>query len=161
MNLYEGMFLLDNHAVRADWGRAKGAVTETLAKHGAEVVSARRWDERKLAYPIGGKKRATYLLTYYQAPFDSVAALRRDLELDERVLRYLILNADSVPEGELEKSQAELEAGFAVPPPPADEEPAGRANEEPPAEVAPAEDEEPAAAQPVPATAGDEAREED
>lgn len=163
MNLYEGMFLLDNQAVRADWGLAKGAVTETLSKHGAEVVSARRWDERKLAYPIEGKKRATYLLTYYQAPFDTVAALRRDLELDERILRYLILRADTVPEGEVEKSRAELEAGFAVPPPPADEEPAGRAHEEAPAEALVAEDEEPAAEEPVPpsssSAAGDEAGE--
>ena len=165
MNLYEGMFLLDNQAVRADWGRAKGAVTEALAKHGAEVVSARRWDERKLAYPIEGKKRATYLLAYYQAPFDTVAALRRDLELDERILRYLILRADVVPEGELEKSRAELEAGFAVPPPPADEEPAGRAHEEAPAEAAVAEDEEPASEEPALASsssaAGDETGEED
>jgi ribosomal protein S6 len=159
LNLYEGMFLLDNQTVRADWGRAKGAVTETLAKHGAEVVSARRWDERKLAYPIEGKKRATYLLAYYQAPFDSISALRRDLELDERILRYLILRADGVPEGELEKSRAELEAGFAVPPPPADEEPAGRAHEEAPAEAAVAEDEEPSAEEPAPpssSAAGDE-----
>ena len=122
--LYEGMFLLDNQAVRTDWGQAKAAITDALAKHGASVRTARRWDERRLAYPIKGRKRATYLLTYFEQEGARSEALRRDLEIDERVLRYLILSVDELPEGELEKSQAELEAGFSVPPPPTDDEPA-------------------------------------
>lgn len=122
--LYEGMFLLDNQTVRTDWGQAKAAITDALAKHGATVRTARRWDERRLAYPIRGRKRATYLLTYFEQDGTRTEALRRDLEIDERVLRYLILSVDALPEGELEKSQAELEAGFSVPPPPTDDEPA-------------------------------------
>jgi ribosomal protein S6 len=119
--LYEGMFLLDNQVVRADWGRAKTVVTDHLQKHGAKVVTARRWDERKLAYAIRGKLRATYLLSYFEGGPEAVNAMRRDLELDERVLRYLILGAEALPEGELEKSQAESAADFSVPPPPEDE----------------------------------------
>jgi small subunit ribosomal protein S6 len=121
--LYEGMFLLDNQAVRADWAQAKAAVTDALAKHGATVRTARRWDERRLTYPIRGRKRATYLLSYFEQEGTRSQALRRDLEIDERVLRYLILSVDELPEGELEKSQAELESGFSVPPPPTDDEP--------------------------------------
>ena len=123
MNLYESMFLLDNQAVRADWKAAKSAVTDLFKKHGAEIVTARRWDERKLAYPIRGHRRATYLLTYTKVPADSVSLVRRDLELDERVLRYLLLRAESVPDQELELSKAELVEGFTVPPPPLDDEP--------------------------------------
>ena len=139
--LYEGMFLLDNQVVRADWKRAKAVVTDHLTKHGAQVKSARRWDERKLAYAIRGKTRATYLLTYFETGAQGVNAMRRDLELDERLLRYLILNAPEVPEGELEKSQAELGADFSVPPPPEEEVSSreqaefGHLREEQPAEV--------------------------
>jgi ribosomal protein S6 len=121
--LYEGMFLLDNQVVREDWGRAKAVVTDALAKHGANVLSARRWDERRLTYPIRGRKRATYLLTYFEQDGQRSQALRHDLEIDERVLRYLILGAEALPAGEVEKSQAEQEEGFSVPPPPTDEEP--------------------------------------
>jgi len=128
--LYEGMFLLDNQVVRDDWGRAKGVVTEALGKHGAKVVSARRWDERRLAYPIRGRKRATYLLAYFEQDGQAAQALRHDLDIDERVLRYLILAADALPEGEVEKSEAELQAGFSVPPPPDDESPGEVATEE-------------------------------
>ena len=119
--LYEGMFLLDNQAVRADWGQAKAAVTELLAKHGAKVVTARRWDERKLAYKIKGRTRATYLLAYFEAGAGGVNELRRDLELDERMLRYLIVAAESVPADEIAKAAEETAEGFVVPPPPQEE----------------------------------------
>jgi small subunit ribosomal protein S6 len=122
MKIYEGMFLLDNQAVRADWRAAKGTVTAALEKHGGQVVSARRWDERKLAYPIRGRRRGTYLLSYYNMDGEALDGLRRELEITESVLRYLILQAEAVPEGEIEKSNAELEQGFSVPPPPEDDE---------------------------------------
>ena len=123
MKLYEGMFLLDNQVVRADWNAVKSAVTGTLAKHGAKVLSARRWDERRLAYPIQGRKRGTYLLAYFEQDARGTQSVRRDFEIDERVLRYLIQTAEhGLPEGEIEKSQAELEAGFTLPPMPGDDE---------------------------------------
>ncbi len=115
------MFLLDNQVVRADWNRAKSAVTDTLAKHGATVLSARRWDERKLAYTIKGKTRATYLLAYFEVGANGVNEMRRDLELDERVMRYLIVRVEALPAGELEKAAEEAGVGFTIPPPPNEE----------------------------------------
>ena len=120
---YEAMFLLDNQVVREDWKKAKSLVTDTLKKHGAKVVCARRWDERRLAYPIQRRRRATFCLTYYEMGVTGIAALRRDLELNENILRYLILAQDAVPAGELELAAAEDAAGFAVPAPPPDDAP--------------------------------------
>lgn len=121
MKLYEGMFLLDNNEVRNDWKAAKALVTGTLEKHGANVITARRWDERRLAYPIKGRNRATYLLCYFEAPPSVSETLRRDFDLSEKILRYLILSAELVPEQERELSQAELAEGFVPPPPPEDD----------------------------------------
>lgn len=123
MNLYEGMFLLDNQAVRADWRKAKALVTDTLEKHGARVTTARRWDERKLAYEIKGRMRGTYLLSYYEVGTEGIDGLRRDLELSEQVLRYLLLRVDEVPEGEQALHEAELDASFEIPLPPEDDAP--------------------------------------
>lgn len=131
--LYEGMFLLDNQVVREDWKKAKAVVTDLLAKHGATVRAARRWDERKLAYPVGVRKRATYLLAYFEMGNAHIAELRRDLELNEHVLRYLILKAEEVPPTELELAQAEQSTDFSVPPPPSDDAvdaPMGRRRED-------------------------------
>jgi small subunit ribosomal protein S6 len=115
------MFLLDNAVVREDWKKAKAVVTDTLEKHGATVKSTRRWDERKLAYPIRSKNRGTFLMCYFEMGNEHIAPMRREFELNERVLRYLILRAEAVPATELELSQAENAADFVVPAPPPDD----------------------------------------
>lgn len=119
--IYEGMFLLDNAVVREDWNKAKSIVTDTLEKHGGTVLSARRWDERRLAYPIKGKNRATFLITYFNIPAESIPAMRRDFELNESVLRSLELVVDAIPEEEKEHVEKETAADFKVPTPPDDD----------------------------------------
>lgn len=121
--LYEGMFLLDNQVVREDWTKAKSLVTDTLKKHGGKVLSARRWDERKLAYPITGRRRATFLLSYYEMGIEHINELRRDFDLSEKVLRYLILSREAMPDGEIELAAAEQSTDFVVPAPPPDDAP--------------------------------------
>jgi small subunit ribosomal protein S6 len=131
------MFLLDNDMVRASWAEAKSLITGLVAKHGGEIESARHWAERRLAYPIRRKRRGTYLLAYVRVPGDRMAAFRRDLGLEERVLRYLILRTEEVPAEERELSLAEQSSDFILPPPPADEKVEIHAEvgiEEPPAE---------------------------
>jgi len=120
---YEIMYLLDNNVVRSGWKEAKAATTGLIEKHGGKVLSARRWDERALAYPIRQRRRGTYLLAYASLDANGTAGLRRELDLTESVLRYLILSAESVPAQELELSAAESAAGFVIPEPPADELP--------------------------------------
>lgn len=119
--IYEGMFLLDNEFVRADWKRAKQLVTGTLEKHGAKVLAARRWDERRLAYPIQRRQRATYLLAYYEVGGDAVATIRRDLDLSEQILRFLVTSTECVPAEEYQLSELENSPDFMPPPPPQDD----------------------------------------
>lgn len=123
MSLYEAVFLLDNAVVREDWKKAKALVTDALAKHGGTARTARRWDERRLAYKIRGRSRATYLMTYIDIPGDNLPALRRELDLSERVLRHLILRVEEIPAAEHELAAAENAEGFVVPAPPPDDMP--------------------------------------
>ncbi|MAG64153.1 hypothetical protein CMO84_11600 [Candidatus Woesearchaeota archaeon] len=117
------MFLLDNDVVREGYEGAKALVTGALDKHGATLLSARRWDERRLAYPISGRRRATFLIAYYQIDGGEIPGLRREFDLSEKVLRYLFNSVDAVPEGEVELAQAEGATDFTVPEPPADDAP--------------------------------------
>ncbi|MDP6539876.1 MAG: 30S ribosomal protein S6 [Planctomycetota bacterium] len=160
--LYEGMYLVDNDVVREDWNKAKALVTGAVEKHGGKVVTARRWDERRLTYKIAGRRRATYLLAYFEIDEGALPAMTRDLELNEHVLRYLQLAVEKVPETEFELSEAETSAEFSVPEPPGDdyveEETAPQPEE---AARPPASEEAPAAAEgdPAPAPEGDGASE--
>lgn len=128
---YECMCLLDNREVKSGWQPLKETVVGIFQKHGAEVVSARRWDERRLAFPIRGQLRATYLLSYFKADTQQVAGIRRDLQFKEVVLRSLVVGCTEVP-----ATAFEPEAAFDVNAIPLEEQPRPRAAE-PVAEEAP------------------------
>ncbi len=150
--IYESMFLIDNNAVRAGWNDVKAQVAALVEKHGGKLLTARRWDERKLTYPIRGRRRATFLLAYCGLGGDGVANLRRELDISETILRYLLLRAEAVPPQELELTQAEAAAGFQVPEPPPEDR-----REDADGFVEPEEpDEAEAAPESEPATVGEE-----
>ena len=88
---YEGMFLLDSAKVAASWDDAVRHVHDILAKHNAEIVASRQWDERRLAYPVEGHKKGTYLLTYFKTDGSELKEISADCRLSELILRELIL----------------------------------------------------------------------
>jgi len=100
------MLLLDNREVREGWQALKDHVQGLFTKHGCDVKSARRWEERRLAYPIKHHQRATYLLMYMEADSEQLATLRRDLQFDEKVIRDLVLRCEAIPEDAYEPEEA-------------------------------------------------------
>jgi len=172
------MFVLDDARANEQWDAVANEVRGLLEKHNAEVFSCDRWDERRLAYPIKGRTRAVYLLARFTAPGEALAALERDCQLNETILRVLFTRdikderllkqglydpraADQPKEEEAaEETQAEATAPAAETAAPAAEseetaptEEAAPAAEEPapePApEAAPAEEEAPESAEPA------------
>lgn len=123
------MCLLDNREVRKGWQPLKDAVTGIFTKHGAKILSSRRWEERRLAYPIKAQNRGTYLLVYFSSDTQHVGAMRRELQFNESLLRYLLVDCEEVPQ-----TAYEPEGDFDVNAIPADDAPA--VIEEAPAEVA-------------------------
>ena len=92
---YECMFLFDP-TYAADLAKPEAEIRRILDRAGAEVVFLRKFDERKLAYEIKGRKRGTYVLTYFRCEPSRVVAIDRDARLSEEVLRHLILSADDI-----------------------------------------------------------------
>ena len=91
VNTYEGMFLLDRAKVAINWDDSVRQVHDILAKHNAEIVASRQWDERRLAYAVNGHKKGTYLLTYFRTEGANLAEIFADCQLSEVILRELIL----------------------------------------------------------------------
>ncbi|MBI5849594.1 MAG: 30S ribosomal protein S6 [Planctomycetes bacterium] len=91
------MLLLDNREVRKGWQPLKDLVTGLFTKHGAQIKICKRWDERRLAYPIRRQLRGTYLLIYFSADTQAIGGIRRDLEFFEPVLRHLTQAIDEIP----------------------------------------------------------------
>jgi small subunit ribosomal protein S6 len=92
---YEGMFLFPQSAV-ADLQGASDHVMEILSRANAEVISFKKWDERRLAYEIKGNKRGLYFLVYFKAKATKLAGIERDCNLSEKLLRSMITRADHV-----------------------------------------------------------------
>ncbi len=91
LNTYEGMFLLDSTKAAAAWDDTVKHVHDILAKHESEIVASRQWDERRLAYPIEGHKKGTYLLTYFKTEGANIDEIVADCHLSELILRELVL----------------------------------------------------------------------
>ncbi|APW60859.1 30S ribosomal protein S6 [Paludisphaera borealis] len=91
LNTYEAMFLLDSTKAAAAWDDTVKQVHDILAKHDSEIVASRQWDERRLAYPIEGHKKGTYLLTYFRTDGSKLHDIVADCHLSDVILRELIL----------------------------------------------------------------------
>lgn len=90
-NTYEGMFLLDSAKVAVSWDDSVKHVHDILSKHASEIVASRQWDERRLAYPVEGHKKGTYLLTYFKTDGAALKEIVADCHLSDLILRELIL----------------------------------------------------------------------
>ncbi len=90
-NTYEGMFVLDSNKVAVNWDETVQHVHGILTRNHASIVASRQWDERRLAYPINGHKKGTYLLTYFRSGGENIKNIVHDCGLSDVILRELIL----------------------------------------------------------------------
>lgn len=97
MRRYEGMFLFDN-AVAHEWQPVDAEVRRLMDRIGATLEVCLKFDERKLAFEINGRKRGTYVLTYFKVDPSKIDALEHDSHLSEPVLRALFLRTDITDE---------------------------------------------------------------
>lgn len=109
-NLYEGLFLMNQSEIAGDSAAAVAHVQEMLDRVEAETLSLGKWDERKLAYPVQGQKRGTYLIAYFNARPSQIANIERDCNLSESVMRVMMTRCDHMGDDEL---KAALEGGSA------------------------------------------------
>ena len=107
MKLYEGMFILDDARCAEDYNGTVATVHDILTQQGAEIVDSRKWEERKLAYPIRRHQRGVYALIHFNAPPEAIVQIERQLRLaNDIVLRGLIVvDEDGVSLGPEKEAQ--------------------------------------------------------
>jgi ribosomal protein S6 len=98
---YEAMFLFGQAAAQ-DLEGALNQVRQIVERHGGQVLVLKRWDERKLAYEIKKQKRGTYVICYFSGLGESVAAIERDVNLSDNILRVMVTKADHLNKQEME-----------------------------------------------------------
>lgn len=109
-NVYEAMFLFPA-SLLTSLQSAVDHIMQILDRADAQIISMRKWDERKLAYEIKGNKRGVYFLVFFRAPAENMQHLERDCNLSEMLLRSMVLRADHVTQEQMEaiEGRAQLE----------------------------------------------------
>ncbi len=100
MKKYEAMFLFDPTSV-SEWEAIQAELQRLMERAGARVIVCTKWDERRLAYEIRGRKRGVYVLTYFEADPAKIVGLERDCQLSESILRILVVRADHLSEEQM------------------------------------------------------------
>lgn len=101
--LYEGLFLVDSALAASDWQLVNDTLHKILAKVDAEIVSFRKWDERKLTYNIGRVSRGTYILIYFKCDPLRLHEVERDVQLSEVLMRTMIVRTDRLKQEDMDK----------------------------------------------------------
>ena len=105
MNLYEAMFLFDPTFAGA-FENCEAEIKRIMDRAEGQIVFLRKWEERRLAYKLKGRKRGVYVLVYFNAPPGKITGFERDAMLSENVLRVLVLRADGMTPELMEKAAA-------------------------------------------------------
>jgi len=96
------MFLIDSAVATADLDNVNKTIDTIFERAKADVISCRKWDERRLAYPINKAKRGTYILSYFKALPEVISDLERDVRLNDTILRVIVLNAEKRTDAEIQ-----------------------------------------------------------
>ena len=81
-----------------EWDAVEARLKEMVEKSGGYILSAGKWDERKLSFEVKGARRGTYWLCYFQGASDVPGKIRRTAALSETLLRCMILAMDASEE---------------------------------------------------------------
>ncbi len=91
MNQYEVMYVIDTaleEQARADLINRFSGLVEA---NGGQVDRVDEWGKRRLAYAINYKTEGYYVLMYIAAPAALPRELERNFQINESVLRYMVI----------------------------------------------------------------------
>ena len=98
MRMYEGLFLIDNAHASTEWDNVVKHIQDILQKNDAEILKTEKWGEKKLAYKIKSHKRGTYLLIHFNAKNSAITPIRKNFQLSDYIVRFLIVKDDKIEE---------------------------------------------------------------
>ena len=112
MNQYEVMYVID--ATLEDSARVEliDRFSDLVKKNGGEIDRVDEWGKRRLAYAINYKTEGYYVLMYIKAPAELPKELERNFQINDKILRSLVIRY----EGEVPAKREPLKAREAAAP---------------------------------------------
>jgi small subunit ribosomal protein S6 len=95
MNKYELVYIVDAHLGPEAKEEVSKQVVDTVAKAEGKIINTNVWFERqRISFPIKKVQDGTYYLVNWEGTPNAPAKLRQTLKLNERVLRFQIINSN-------------------------------------------------------------------
>ena len=95
MNRYEMIYIIDADLEEAARKELIEKVSTLITNNGGEIEKVdETWGKRRLAYAIDYKTEGWYVLVNFKAPADLPRELERNLQINENVLRYLVVKLE-------------------------------------------------------------------
>ena len=92
MNRYELTYIIDTALEETARKELIEKVSALIAANGGEVEKVdETWGKRRLAYAINYKTEGYYVLMYIAAPSDLPRELERNFQINENVLRSMVI----------------------------------------------------------------------
>lgn len=75
-------------------GTVNERVTTLISSSGGEITARNDWGKRRLAYPIRKINEGFYVSLQLNLPTEAVRTVERALQLNDDVMRYLVIRLD-------------------------------------------------------------------
>ena len=106
---YEAMFLV-SPIEATDLGGVVDHLKEVMARGDVELISLKKWDERRLAFEIKKNKRCVYFLAYFGCDPVNIEVIERACNLSEKILRVLFTRADHLTLEEMKAADERMQS---------------------------------------------------
>jgi len=94
MKDYEGIFILDTKLGPDVLKKATSTLSDTITKEEGTIIKTDTWGKRRLAYLIKKSYEGYYVLLRFQLNPDKITRIRSVYQLNDNLLRYLIVLYD-------------------------------------------------------------------
>ena len=113
LNSYESLFIVDLSNGEEAAKATVAKFTDLIAKNG-EIVDIADWGKRRLAYPINDMNEGYYTVVTFKSEPSFPVELERLYNIDESVMRDIVLKLDFEPVAKAAATTAEEPAAEAT-----------------------------------------------
>ena len=95
MTKFELIYIIPAKVEEAEKKAVIEQVNQLVTTVGGNITDHNNWMTRKLSYPINHIRQGVFMLAHLELPNDAMDKLRKELEINENIIRYLITKVDT------------------------------------------------------------------
>ena len=92
---YELLYIVDTSLEEEPRKELIARYSGLIEQNGGTVEKVEEWGKRRLAYLVDKKPEGFYVLVNFSAPTAFPKELERNLEIDDKVMRYLVTRVEN------------------------------------------------------------------